>query len=484
MVTEPVPARSSDQPSAAGPPVWAARVAMAFVILALATLVVVPVLMERQIAPRRRQIAQADSARTLVSQVQFALAREMSALLGASASAGPDSMHAGTYATALRTERETYRKLDRIASSVSAPAQEALEKLERLSDEWHDRVNEEAVLRQEDPARRNLVDPELTQFERVLEAAGALDRAIVEAGRQRREEILRLEAFEGRIAPAMAAFALLAAMAVGWFASRMRVLAREAALRGEEAERALAETRRVAESRTRIMRGITHDLKNPLGAADGYGDLLQMGIAGDLNPEQARMVDGMRRSIATALALIADLLQFERADAGTLPLARTRVDCTELARNAAEQYRGAAQAAGLDLSVELSPGPRHAETDPARVEQILSNLLSNAIKYTPAPGRVVMHVRTHEGRDGKAGRVEIRVSDSGDGIAPEDRERVFGEFERLPGARAEGYGLGLATSRRVATQLGGDLSVGESGLGGAAFSLWLPAAGSPERTPG
>ncbi len=80
--------------------------------------------------------------------------------------------------------------------------------------------------------------------------------------------------------------------------------------------------------------------------------------------------------------------------------------------------------------------------------------------------------------------MEIRVSDSGDGIAPDDRERVFGEFERLPGARAEGYGLGLATSRRVAMQLGGDLTVGDSELGGAAFSLWLPAAGSPERTPG
>ncbi|HEU4561208.1 MAG TPA: HAMP domain-containing sensor histidine kinase [Longimicrobium sp.] len=476
-----MPDRSSDQPSAAGAPLWAARVALAFVVLALAALVVVPMLMQQYVTPRREQAELADSARTLVNDVQFALAREMSALLGASVS-GPDARYRSIYNDAWQRERSTYAKLDSLASNLSTPARQALARLEERSELWHERVNEEAVLRQEAPARRGLVGPELEVFESALLAAGELDRAILDAAQERRQDIRRAEVFEERVSAAMAAFALLAAMTVGWFASRMRVLAREAALRGAQAERALTETKRMAQSRTRIMRGITHDLKNPLGAADGYGDLLQMGIAGELNPEQARMVDGMRRSIATALALIADLLQFERADAGTLQLARTPVDCTALARGAAEQYRGAAQAAGLELSVELPGSACPAETDAARVEQILSNLLSNAIKYTPPPGRVVVHVRTHESRDaGRPGRVEICVSDSGEGIAPEDRERVFGEFERLPGARAEGYGLGLATSRRVATQLGGDLTVGESEMGGAAFSLWLPAAGTRER---
>jgi signal transduction histidine kinase len=450
---------------------------MAFVIVALATLVLVPMLMQRRVDPLREKAERADGARTLVNQVEYALARQMSALLGATNAPGPEYVE--MYNEARNLETATYKEL---RPTLSDSARVVLARLETLSGEWHARLNEEAVLRREDPARRALVGPELALFESALLTARELDLIILRSGQAWRGDIRRAERFESVTTAVMAGFALLAAMAVGWFASRMRVLAAEAALRGAQAERALAEAQRMAESRTRIMRGITHDLKNPLGAADGYGDLLQMGIAGELNPEQARMVDGMRRSIATALALIADLLHFERADAGTLQLARTRVDCAQLAREAAEQYRGAALAAGLELAVELPATPCRAETDVPRVQQILSNLLSNAIKYTPAPGRVVLRVLAHEGvDDGRRGRVEIRVSDSGHGIAPADRERVFGEFERLPGTPGEGYGLGLATSRRTANLLGGDLTVGESELGGAAFSLWLPAANGQAR---
>jgi signal transduction histidine kinase len=271
----------------------------------------------------------------------------------------------------------------------------------------------------------------------------------------------------------MALAALLAAATVSWFGRRMRLLAREAAVRGAEAERALAGMQRLAASRERLVRGVTHDLKNPLGAAEGYAQLLQEGIEGELAPGQARMVDGIRRCHASALALIQELLDFSRAESGSVELAREEVDCASVAREAAREYRASARVAGLELEVRLPEGPLACVTDRGRVLRIVGNLLSNAVKYTPAPGRVVLEGR-RAGADGGGGWIEVCVRDTGPGIPPEERERIFDEFHRLEGNGAGGHGLGLATSRRIARLLGGDIAVGEAREGGAEFTLRLP----------
>jgi signal transduction histidine kinase len=225
------------------------------------------------------------------------------------------------------------------------------------------------------------------------------------------------------------------------------------------------------------MRGVTHDLKNPLGAADGYGQLLEMGHEGELPEGQLRMVEGMRRCIGTALGLIADLLDFTRAEAGMLEVMHEFTDCKAIVREAEEQYRGSARAAGHEIELRLPEGPLPALTDHARVLRIVGNLVSNAIKYTPPPGRVVLEAQAVEGSPAsREGRwIEFRVCDTGPGIPEAERERIFDEFHRLPDARAQGHGLGLATSRRIALALGGDISVDDAETGGAAFSLWLPA---------
>jgi signal transduction histidine kinase len=108
----------------------------------------------------------------------------------------------------------------------------------------------------------------------------------------------------------------------------------------------------------------------------------------------------------------------------------------------------------------------------------VGNLLSNAIKYTPPGGRVVVAAGPASNGDGpRPGQwVRVTVEDSGPGIAAEQREAVFQEFSRLDPGAAEGHGLGLAIGRRVARLLGGDVTVGEAEIGGAAFTLWLPAA--------
>jgi signal transduction histidine kinase len=223
---------------------------------------------------------------------------------------------------------------------------------------------------------------------------------------------------------------------------------------------------------------VTHDLKNPLGAARGFTDLLQDGIEGELSAGQARMAAGIRRNVDTALAIIQDLLDLARADAGTLEVARERTDCGALLREAVDDHRPAAHAAGHVLAIDAPPGPLEVIADPLRVRQVMGNLLSNAIKYTPPGGRVLVAAGPASNGDGpRPGRwVRVTVEDSGPGIAAEHRESVFQEFERLDPSAAEGHGLGLAIGRRVARLLGGDVTAGEARIGGAAFTLWLPAA--------
>src|SRR5690606_2933936 len=109
---------------------------------------------------------------------------------------------------------------------------------------------------------------------------------------------------------------------------------------------ALAEAARANEARTRLLRGITHDVKNPLGAAKGYAELLEMGIKAPILPEQTPLVQGVKRSVDSALAIITDLLDIAYADRGGLPVRRVPVDLAELTRETLEDYRAEAEAAG------------------------------------------------------------------------------------------------------------------------------------------
>ncbi|HST60367.1 MAG TPA: ATP-binding protein [Longimicrobium sp.] len=232
------------------------------------------------------------------------------------------------------------------------------------------------------------------------------------------------------------------------------------------------------EARSRLIRGVTHDVKNPLGSADGYAQLLELELRGKLLPEQLKLVAGVRRGIHGALGMITDLLNLAQAESGGLSMDRQPTDLAALAAEAVEDARGAAETVGHVL-VWDDGGSVPVHTDPVRVREVLGNLLSNAIKYTPAPGLVTVQTEaiTDDTRSRHPGRwVAAHVHDSGPGIPLAERERVFSEFHRLHTAdQTSGHGLGLAISRLIARLLGGDLTVsGEPGEG-AIFSLWLPA---------
>lgn len=247
----------------------------------------------------------------------------------------------------------------------------------------------------------------------------------------------------------------------------------------EEAERRREDLEHVSESRARLMRGFSHDVKNPLGAADGYLELFEDGILGEVTDKQRESIGRVRSSVRAALALIEDLVALAKAEAGHIEINKLSTSVARAAREVAEEYRAEAETKGLILDVDVTTEAEAEviESDPGRIRQVLGNLMSNAIKYTD-DGRVRVSVEERQGdRAPGPGRwMAVGVSDTGPGIPTEKQRFLFQEFSRLdPGTKA-GAGLGLAISQRVAEALGGKITYdGEAGTG-ASFTLWLPIA--------
>jgi PAS domain S-box-containing protein len=257
---------------------------------------------------------------------------------------------------------------------------------------------------------------------------------------------------------------------------------RERLLENEQAARAEAERRRedleqVTKSRERLMRGFSHDLKNPLGAADGHAQLLEAGYAGDISDEQRDSIVQIRRSIRAALGLIEDLLQLAKAERGEIEVRRQPVDLREAVRDVADSFRAQCEAKGLAMQVDLPQDFPTVETDDARVRQVLGNLVSNAIKYTP-DGTVAITMGLRDNPSASARCVAVNVSDTGPGIPEEKRQLIFQEFVRLQPETTAGAGIGLTISRRVARALGGDITFHSETGQGTTFTLWLPPPAS------
>ena len=234
-----------------------------------------------------------------------------------------------------------------------------------------------------------------------------------------------------------------------------------------------AELERITESRTGLIRGFTHDIKNPLGAADGFLSLLSEGIYGELTAQQHESIAKARRSIGSALDLINHLLELARAEAGQLEIQAVTTDVRAIVSTIADAFRAQAEAKGLSLSLELPPDLPPIESDPPRVKQVLGNLVSNAVKYTPDGGKIIIRARANPAPDARE-EIIIDVVDNGPGIPPESQRTLFQEFTRFDPGAALGAGIGLAISQRIAHALGGRISVESEAGAGSTFTLWLP----------
>jgi PAS domain S-box-containing protein len=256
--------------------------------------------------------------------------------------------------------------------------------------------------------------------------------------------------------------------------------------------RHLATSRDVADrsnwAKTRFLAGMSHELRTPLNGILGYAQLLR--LEGGLNLAQTSRVTSMMEAGKHLLQMITRVLDLSEIEAGHVELRATEIDVLPVAASCLDQVRPAAEAKHLSLKIDMAPGtPRKLVTDQTRLRQVLLNLLGNAVKFT-ARGSIELRLRS--AADGSTLRIE--VVDTGPGIPANERRRLFREFERLDGEatrNAEGAGLGLALSARLAILLGGGLGHHDNPEGGSVFWLELPldsvaaqqAETAPEETP-
>ena len=445
---------------------WAWSVSLAFVILTLAALILVPLFVQRRVDMLRVEIQTSEPARTLLMGLQYNLVREMAALAEFERTGATEDVD--TFTAAFADERAIYRELEPLARALGRDVYARFVEVRTLASQWHARTGGEKITG---------TNREESLFQQLLFSTARLDLAILRHTQSARDEIEAAERSGLRLIMLLGLMAILAAGTVTALFLRAQRLAEEAELRRLETAAALEQSARAAEARTRLLRGITHDVKNPLGAAKGYAELLELGVKGEIAPEQMKLIKGLERSVDSALAIISDLLDVARADSGGMSVHRVPIDLRNLLQEAVADHHPAADARGHELTLEGEAGdPAIVHTDPARVRQVLDNLITNAIKYTPPPGRIVVSLDP-DARDGPNMQraVALRVQDTGPGIPPDKREAVFDEFTRLDdGGSMKGHGLGLAIARRVARLLGGELGLVDTRGPGAMFVLWLP----------
>ena len=219
-------------------------------------------------------------------------------------------------------------------------------------------------------------------------------------------------------------------------------------------------------AREKLMLAITHDFKAPLGSIMGYTELLSRLTEDE---RQRFYLDNMKSSSEHLLKLVSDLLDFHRLDLNKAEVNRIVFNPAQLFEEIRVCFEPLTAAKGLVLQCHIAPELSEKYiSDPLRIQQIVNNLLSNAVKFTQQ-GKITLTVGYN------ASKLTIAVEDTGKGMALEDRERIFQEFTRLPGAQGEeGFGLGLSIVHKLVLLLEGTIDV-QSTLGkGSCFTVVLP----------
>lgn len=229
-------------------------------------------------------------------------------------------------------------------------------------------------------------------------------------------------------------------------------------------------------SKSEFLANMSHEIRTPMTAILGYVDLLYS--EGDLSQAPAERVDAImtiRRNADSLLQIINDILDLSKIETGKLEIERTDLSPVEITSQVVQLMQIRAEKKGIGLHMKLGNSlPPAINSDPARLRQILVNLVGNAVKFTDH-GEVRVTVQLNEGLTPT--QLEFRVSDTGIGIADDQTDGLFAPFSQADSSitrRYGGTGLGLAISRRLASSLGGTLSVSSVPGQGSTFTLSIP----------
>ena len=223
--------------------------------------------------------------------------------------------------------------------------------------------------------------------------------------------------------------------------------------------------------KSEFLANMSHELRTPLNAIIGFSEVLGERLFGELNEKQAEYTDDILSSGRHLLSLINEILDLSKVEAGRMELELATFDLPLAIDNARTFVRERATKHGINLDVTVDERLGDFVGDERKIKQILLNLLSNAVKFTPEGGRIGIKAKQADGS------VEISVSDTGIGIAPDDQPKIFEEFRQV-GAdyvhKVEGTGLGLTLAKKFVELHGGKIWV-ESEVGkGSTFTFTLP----------
>jgi signal transduction histidine kinase len=276
----------------------------------------------------------------------------------------------------------------------------------------------------------------------------------------------------------------LAAIASGDFSGHVDVpnrdelgaLASNVNRMNDELNRLYGELERASKHKSEFLANMSHELRTPLNAIIGFSQVLAEQMVGNVNEKQAEYLDDIISSGNHLLSLINDVLDLSKVEAGQVELEAGPFSVQEALERGVVMVRERATKDGVQVALTADPDIDVVEGDERRIRQVIFNLLSNAVKFTPAGGTVDVTAAQANGE------VRVSVADTGPGIAPQDHERIFEEFQQTETGveQREGTGLGLALSKRLVELHGGRIWV-DSELGkGSTFVFTLPL-GAGER---
>lgn len=227
-----------------------------------------------------------------------------------------------------------------------------------------------------------------------------------------------------------------------------------------------------SQAKGRSVSVVSHELRTPLGAIHGFADIMLMGLHGPITEAQREDLNRIKRASHYLLTLMNDILSFSGFEAGKLDIHLTTIAIDEALSTAESMILLRIEEAGLVYDRHPCGSDIAVRADPNRLQQILLNLLTNAAKFTPKGGYISIRCE-------RAGDViYIHVADTGPGIPPEQRQRIFDPFVQLDRRRVDsvagGIGLGLAISRELARAMGGDITVDSTVGKGSVFTVKLP----------
>jgi signal transduction histidine kinase len=230
------------------------------------------------------------------------------------------------------------------------------------------------------------------------------------------------------------------------------------------------EVERANRLKSEFLASMSHELRTPINALIGYSALLLDGVLGDVNPRQRDALARGRAAAEHLLALINDILDLAKIEAGKMPLHLEAVSLRDVTLEVTQQIEPMVRKKQLDFVIDVPPDSPIIHSDRTKIKQVLLNLLSNAVKFTNR-GRV--SVEAHEAQGG----VRIDVVDTGIGIRQSDLQAIWEDFRQVDQSRTRefgGTGLGLSITRKLLERLGGSVTVQSVYGEGSTFSVYLP----------